>query len=84
MKMLQDNVLLAEVAKEETTSGGIIISGAQMSKGSQPGLVLAVGPDVLDIEQGDRVFLDWSKSLPVDHDMKQAVIVSSEHIKAVI
>ena len=84
MKMLQDNVLLAEVAKEETTSGGIILSGAQVSKASQPGLVLAVGPDAVGIEQGDRVFLEWSKSMPIDHDMKAAVIVSAQYIKAVL
>ena len=40
----------------------------------------AVGP----VMTGDRVFLDWSKSMPVDFDGNAAAIIDVEHIKAVI
>jgi len=33
---------------------------------------------------GQRVFLDWSKSMPVNVDGKAAVIIDAEHIKAII
>ena len=36
------------------------------------------------VKPGQRVFLDWSKSLPVNIDDKAAVIIDIEHIKAVI
>ena len=85
MKLLGNNVLVTEVEKEETTVGGIILSsGADLDKGQKPGLVLSVGSSANgQIEPGKRIFLDWSKSMPVTVEGKAAVIVSDEHIKAV-
>jgi len=96
IKVLGNNVLIAEVEKEETTAGGIILSAdVQMDKASKPGLVIAVGdyiqqdnldPENLDtkLEPGQRVFLKWSEAMPVNADGKAAVIVDREHIKAII
>ena len=82
--MLGNNVLVAEVQKEATTAGGIILTES-IDKGSKPGLVLAVGGGALGtVMSGNKVFLDWSKSLPVNVEGKAAVIVDVEHIKAVI
>lgn len=83
MKMLQDNVLVVEAAKETTTTMGIILT-SDVSKASKPGLIMSVGPEVEGIEAGDRVFLDWGKSLPVDVEGRQGVIIAAEHIKAVL
>ena len=83
MKMLKDNVLITEVQKEEQTAGGIILT-SNISKANQPGLVQTVGPDCVGLSQGDRVFLDWTKSMPVDVNGNSAVIISSEYIKAVL
>jgi len=82
MRMLGTNVLIAETKKEEKTQGGIILTGGPVSKASQPGLVLAVGPDVVGLEAGDRCFLQWEKAMPIDHDNKQAVIVQLEFVRA--
>ena len=82
--MLGNNVLVTEVQKEATTAGGIILTES-IDKGSKPGLVLAVGGGALGtVMSGNRVFLDWSKSLPVNVEGKAAVIVDVEHIKAII
>lgn len=84
MKMLGNNVLIAEVEKEETTASGIILTEA-IDKGSKPGLVLAVSNAALSkVMSGNRVFLDWSKSMPVNVDGNAAVIIDAEHIKAII
>ena len=84
MKMLGNNVLVTEVQKEATTAGGIILTES-IDNGSKPGLVLAVGGGALGtVMSGNRVFLDWSKSLPVNVEGKAAVIVDVEHIKAII
>lgn len=83
MKMIGTNVLISETSKEETTAGGIILTG-ETSKAAKPGLVLATGPEAKHIQKGDRVFLDWSKSMPVDVDGNPAVIVDMLFIKAVL
>jgi co-chaperonin GroES (HSP10) len=84
MKMLGNNVLVSEVQKENTTASGIILT-SETDKGSKPGLVLAVSSGALGpVMTGNRVFLDWSKSMPVNVDGKAAVIIDAEHIKAII
>jgi co-chaperonin GroES (HSP10) len=84
MKMIGNNVLIVETEKEATSSGGIILTES-IDKGSKPGLVLAVGGGALGtVMSGNRVFLDWSKSLPVNVEGKAAVIIDVEHIKAII
>jgi len=84
MKMIGNNVLVSEVQKENKSAGGIIMTG-ETDKGSKPGLVLAVSTEALGpLMSGNRVFLDWSKSMPVNVDGKAAVIIDAEHIKAII
>ena len=84
MKMIGNNVLISEVQKDNTSAGGIILTEA-IDKGSKPGLVLAVSTEALGpLMSGQRVFLDWSKSMPVNVDGKAAVIIDAEHIKAII
>lgn len=84
MKMIGTNVLVTETEVEKTTAGGIILS-TEVKKGSKPGLVLAISPDADGIvNKGDRIFLDWAKSMPVDVEGNMAAIVDLEHIKAVL
>lgn len=83
MRMLNEQVLVTEVKKETTTASGIILSGST-SKAAQPALVLAVGPDVDGIEKGDRVYLEWPKSMAVDWNGSPAAIIDSCWIKAVL
>jgi co-chaperonin GroES (HSP10) len=84
MKMLGNNVLVTEVQKEATTAGGIILTES-IDKGSKPALVLSVGNGALGrVLTGNRVFLDWSKSMPVNVEGKAAAIIDCDHIKAVI
>ncbi|MEJ6808415.1 MAG: hypothetical protein QNK64_10125 [Saprospiraceae bacterium] len=86
MKLLKNYVLIAEVEKEKTSAGGIILSAdAQLDKASKPGLVIAKGPDADDmINPGDRVYLQWSESMPINHEGQGAVIIKDIYIKAVI
>ena len=85
MKVRNDYVLVAETEKEEKTAGGIILSAdTQLDKASKPGVVLEYGPNVDGLFRGDRVWLDWSKSMPVNVEGKAAVLVQQEYIKAYI
>ena len=81
--MLGTNVLVTEIEKEETTASGIILTES-IDKGNKPGLVLSVGPEANHIMSGQRVFLDWSQSMPVNVEGKAAVIIGAEYIKAII
>jgi co-chaperonin GroES (HSP10) len=83
IKMIGRNVLVTETEKENTTSGGIILTEA-ITKGSKPGLVLAVGPHVTDVAKGDRVFLQWDKAMAVDVEGKGGAIIDESFIKAVL
>jgi co-chaperonin GroES (HSP10) len=84
IKMLHNEVLVTATEKEETTAGGIILTG-DTTKGSKPALVLEVSGGALgNVMSGDRVFLDWTKVMPIDYDGTAAGIIDVEHIKAVI
>ena len=88
MKMLQGNVLVTEVEKEATTAGGIILTDpSKLDKATQPGLVLAISPEVDEVgtvQPGDQVYLTWSESQPVTVDGKKAAIIHYKHIKAIL
>jgi len=88
MKMLQGNVLVTEVEKEATTAGGIILTDpSKLDKATQPGLVLAISPEVDEVgtvQPGDQVYLTWTESQPVTVDGKKAAIIHYKHIKAIL
>lgn len=88
MKMLQGNVLVTEVEKEATTAGGIILTDpSKLDKATQPGLVLAISPEVQElgtVNPGDQVYLTWTESQPVTVDGKKAAIIHYKHIKAIL
>jgi len=83
VKPLQDKVLIAEGKKDTMTDSGIILDGRGLGN-TTPGIVLAVGPDVTEVEEGDTVYLDWSKSKPVTVDGAQRVMISVKDIIAVV
>jgi len=85
IEMLGDQVLIAAVKKEEKTAGGIILSAEVKKTASEPGVVLSVGSAANGkLKTGVLVFLDWNEALPVEIEGQQAVIISSEHIKAIL
>jgi chaperonin GroES len=83
VKPLKDKVLIAEGKKDTTTESGIILDGRGLGN-TTPGIVVAVGPDVKEFKEGDTVYLDWSKSSPVNVDGAQRVMISEKEIIAVI
>lgn len=82
--MIGEQVLIAAAPKETTTEGGIILSSDVKKTASEPGVVLAIGPEVTTVAPQDTVYLQWSESMPVRIKGQDAVIISAEHIKAVI
>jgi co-chaperonin GroES (HSP10) len=76
MKMLQGNVLVTEVEKETTTAGGIILTDpGKLDKATQPGLVLAISPEVEElgtVKPGDQLI---TKKAPHGRSKSLATIV---------
>ena len=58
LRPLHDNVLVKRTEEEETSSGGIILSGSAKEKPSQ-GKVVAVGPGKIS-ESGDSIPMNVS------------------------
>ena len=58
LRPLHDNVLVKRTEEEETSSGGIILSGSAKEKPSQ-GKVVAVGPGKVS-ESGDSIPMNVS------------------------
>ena len=58
LRPLHDNVLVKRTEEEETSSGGIILSGSAKEKPSQ-GEVVAVGPGKVN-ESGDSIPMNVS------------------------
>jgi chaperonin GroES len=55
LKMSKDNVMIQVRKREEVTKGGIVLPDAKELKDDPVGVVVGVGPDVTDIEEGDTV-----------------------------
>lgn len=83
MKVLHNNVLVTQAEVEEKTSGGIILSG-DVTSGNKPAIVIAVGDTVEDIKPKNRVFLDWSKSMPVEIDGLKCAVINQLDIKLIV
>lgn len=83
MKVLHNNVLVTQAEAETTTSGGIILQN-DISSGNKPAVIIAYGDDVQGLQQENKVFLDWSKSMPVEIDGLKCAVIDFNHIKLII
>lgn len=83
VRPLHDKVLIAEGKKDTITDSGIILDGRGLGN-TTPGVVVAIGPDVIDVKVGDTVYLDWSKGKPVTVDGAQRVMILEKEIIAIL
>ena len=84
IKPLKDKVLVAQVAREHKTSSGIILEGGGDTGDTKTGLVIAVGPDVVDVQPGDEILLDWTKAQICKVDDAARVMVREKDVIAVV
>ena len=79
----RNNILVHEIAKEETTAGGIILGGAELETGSKAGFISAIGPDCDNRLLNQTVYLQWGKGMAVTIDGKMGVLISEEYIMGI-
>ena len=83
-KPLKDKVLVAENNSEVKSDSGIILDNANSVRESKTGTVLAIGPDVTEVQVGNKILLDWSKASVVKIDDAQRVVIKESDIVAVL
>ena len=92
LKPLHDNILVKRTEEEETSAGGIILSGSAKEKPSQ-GTVVAVGPGKkndsgettpLDVAEGDTVVFGQYGGNEIKLDGEEYLILSESDIFGVI
>ena len=92
LRPLHDNVLVKRTEEEETSTGGIILSGSAKEKPSQ-GTVVAVGPGKkndsgettpLNVSEGDTVVFGQYGGNEIKLDGEEYLILSESDIFGVI
>lgn len=83
MKPLRNNVLLLQKAREAVSASGLVLMG-DAEKGIKQGVVVAVGPDVKYVSEGDFVVPDWKQGKPTTYEGQQAAVISEDDILAII
>ena len=87
MRMLHNNVLVAEAQKESTTAGGIILTG-DIDKAVKPAVVLGVSVAVAnahpELTIGTEVYINWKESMPITIKNEKAAIINIDHVKVIL
>jgi len=84
VKPLFKKVLVAEIKAVTKSEAGIILDNANSVREQNRAKVLAIGPDVTDVKEGDTILLDWTKASVVKIEGAQRPIVDQDHIVAVL
>ena len=84
IKPTRKNILVAQVARQTISSGGIIIEGARSTNDHQLARALAIGPEVEFVKEGDELLIDWAKGSVIDVEGQQRVLISEDNVIAII
>jgi chaperonin GroES len=79
LRPLSTKIVVQLIEKEKTSPGGIILTRADASEVNK-GLVLAIGPDVEDIEVGDIILPNWNAARKTTTDDEDVYIVQEDDV----
>jgi co-chaperonin GroES (HSP10) len=60
MRPLQDKIIVERIVTEKQTASGIILKSSDEPDRAK---VVAIGPDVTEVEVGDVVLLNWNAAI---------------------
>lgn len=87
MRVLGNNVLVTQAEQETTSAGGIILQ-SEIATGNKPAIVIAYGNGEevtkMQLVAENKVYLDWSKSMPVELDGLKCAVIDCFHIKLIV
>jgi chaperonin GroES len=84
MRPLRNNVLIDEIKEEKKSESGLILDGTSADTETKIGFVVAIGPDVTDVKQFDKVVPDWSKGTVVEVEGRQGVMIKEDDILGIL
>jgi len=58
IRPIKNNIIVERIKKEEVSTGGIVLPGGDR-EAADKALVLAIGPEVPDINEGDYLLINW-------------------------
>jgi co-chaperonin GroES (HSP10) len=83
IKPVRDKLLMRELAKENKTASGLILT-SDTDTGSKPGVVVSQGEDVKGDYTGKTVYVRWGHGLAVEDNGVQMVLIDEEYIAGII
>ena len=84
IKPTRKNILVAQVARQTISSGGIIIEGARSINDHQLARALAIGPEVEFVKEGDELLIDWAKGNVIDVEGEQRVLINEIYVIGIV
>jgi len=82
LRPLAAKLIVQLIEKDTVSSGGIILTRADATEATR-GKVLAVGPDVEDINVGDIILPNWNKAKKTSDGDQAVYVVLDEDVVAV-
>ena len=79
IKALGKKIIVELIEKEAVSAGGIVLTRTDSDEVTR-GVVLAVGPEVVDIFFGDVILANWNKGQKMKVEDLDAYVVSEEDV----
>jgi chaperonin GroES len=79
LKPIRNNLLVELIQKEKITKSGIVLSVADRDEVNR-GVILAVGPEVLDLKVGDNILPNWNAGRQTKYENQDLWIVNEDDV----
>ena len=79
LRPIKNNLLVELIQKEKITKSGIVLSVADRDEVNR-GVVLAVGPEVLDLKAGDNILPNWNAGRQTKYENQDLWIVNEDDV----
>ena len=79
IKAIGKRIIVELIEKEKVSSGGIVLTKADTDEATR-GIVLAVGPEVVDIFFGDVILANWNKGQKMKVEGLDAYVIKEEDV----
>lgn len=79
LKPIKSNVIVELIEKEKISTGGIVLSKTDPNEANR-GLVVAIGPDVVDVKVNDEILPNWNAARKTKYEDTTYFILPEEEV----